>query len=261
MTTVESRWRGAPARLSAALLGSLLLHLGAGALPLPSSPPTGIPIPGSALRVAVTRPAPVPARTPRSGTTPAATVHPVAQPAPERPAVAPAAVPPARTVSPPPRPQRQARTTTAARPTQPESRAQLPPSGAHGISLDDRAGMPPSPVDSALDGTDNGRPPDTDPNLQARQRLLAWLEHELGRYFSYPRRAWRRGWEGTVRLAFEVEPGSGITNIRIAASSGHALLDSDARDTLRRIAEMGVPPLPSHGGRIALSLPVVYQRY
>ncbi|PUD99025.1 MAG: hypothetical protein C3L25_01600 [Candidatus Sedimenticola endophacoides] len=161
----------------------------------------------------------------------------------------------------PPRPQRQARTTTAARASQPESRAQLPPSGAHDISLDDRAGIPPSPVDSALDGTDNGRPPDTDPNLRARQQLLAWLEHELGRHFSYPRRAWRRGWEGTVRLAFEVEPGSGITNIRIAASSGHALLDSNARDTLRRIAEMGVPPLPSHGGRIALSLPVVYQRY
>ncbi|MEW7977805.1 MAG: energy transducer TonB [Candidatus Sedimenticola endophacoides] len=256
MTTVESRWRGAPARLSAALLGSLLLHLGAGALPLPSSPPTGTPIPGSALRVAVTRPAPVPTRTPRSGTTPAAAALPAAQPAPERPAVA-----PTRALSPPPRPQRQARTTTTARATQPESRAQLPPSGAHGISLDDRAGIPPSPVDSALDGTDNGRPPDTDPNLRARQRLLAWLEHELGRHFSDPRRAWRRGWEGTVRLAFEVEPGSGITNIRIAASSGHALLDSDARDTLRRIAEMWVPPLPSHGGRIALSLPVVYQRY
>jgi protein TonB len=53
--------------------------------------------------------------------------------------------------------------------------------------------------------------------------------------FSYPRRARIRGWEGTVVIALHILPDGGICNVRIADSSGIAVLDKAALGALRGV--------------------------
>ncbi|MCA9404098.1 MAG: energy transducer TonB [Candidatus Omnitrophica bacterium] len=49
---------------------------------------------------------------------------------------------------------------------------------------------------------------------------------------AYPALAMRRGWEGTVRLSVEVSAAGTVEQVTIAESSGHALLDRSARQTV-----------------------------
>jgi TonB family protein len=48
----------------------------------------------------------------------------------------------------------------------------------------------------------------------------------------YPKKAVRRGWEGRVVLAYEVLPDGSVGRIEFAQSSGHALLDETARESI-----------------------------
>ena len=49
----------------------------------------------------------------------------------------------------------------------------------------------------------------------------------------YPRRAVRRGWEGTVVLRVEVSPDGTVTAVDLSRSSGHRSLDEAAVDAVR----------------------------
>jgi TonB family protein len=50
---------------------------------------------------------------------------------------------------------------------------------------------------------------------------------------AYPKRAERRGIEGTVKLVFDVDRDGNISNIRVASSSGHDILDRAATDAVK----------------------------
>ena len=93
----------------------------------------------------------------------------------------------------------------------------------------------------------------------ARARIHGRLQTDLSRYFSYPAIARQRGWQGHVRVEFTVEPDGRLTHLRIARSSGYAVLDSSALSALRRVEYLKEAPLWLNGHAIEIELPVIFR--
>ncbi|MGE3747915.1 MAG: energy transducer TonB [Sphingomonadaceae bacterium] len=72
---------------------------------------------------------------------------------------------------------------------------------------------------------------------------------------NYPRSAQIRGEEGTTRLKISLAADGTITTVELAASSGSAILDRQARATLNEIGKLPSPP----GGPRTLSVPIVWR--
>jgi protein TonB len=89
----------------------------------------------------------------------------------------------------------------------------------------------------------------------AQQRLAAQLAH----YFTYPALARRQGWEGQVLLTLTVEPGGHLQNLRVASSSGYAVLDAAALHALRRVGRLAETDGWSASRALDLRLPVIYR--
>ena len=90
---------------------------------------------------------------------------------------------------------------------------------------------------------------------QIRSRLLA----DLKRYFEYPLLARRRGWEGTVWLAFTVAPDGVLERIHVARGSGYDALDHAAIVALRRVDQMREASAWLDGRALDMELPVIYR--
>ena len=88
-----------------------------------------------------------------------------------------------------------------------------------------------------------------------QSQLLLSVKQELAQHFHYPLQAIRRGWQGTVQLAFMVDETGAIHDIQVAQSSGHALLDRAAIQALSRVGPLVQGPRQSH----SLQLPVSYR--
>ncbi len=93
----------------------------------------------------------------------------------------------------------------------------------------------------------------------ARARIRGRLQTNLSRYFSYPALARRRGWQGYVRVEFTVEPDGRLTNLRVARSSGYAVLDSSALKALGRVESLEGAPGWLNGRAIDIELPVIFR--
>ena len=77
--------------------------------------------------------------------------------------------------------------------------------------------------------------------------------------FRYPRIARQRGWEGRVVLGLRVQADGRISDVEVIESSGRAVLDEDARQTLihiQRIPELGAR---LQSGPLELEVPVTYR--
>lgn len=90
---------------------------------------------------------------------------------------------------------------------------------------------------------------------RVRARLLA----DLARYFEYPALARLRGWQGTVIVGLRVEPDGQLDKIEIAHSSGYALLDQAAVDSLRRVERLVDTSAWLNGRSLDMQLPVIYR--
>lgn len=102
--------------------------------------------------------------------------------------------------------------------------------------------------------------PDDDDNQEAtraylRSRLLA----NLANYFYYPALARSRGWEGTVLLGLRVEPDGQLDKIRLEHSSGYAVLDHSALNSLKRIGNLVEARAWLEGHSVDMQLPVIYR--
>jgi len=93
----------------------------------------------------------------------------------------------------------------------------------------------------------------------ARSRVLVQVRRNLRRYFHYPGIAQRRGWEGRVVLDFAVRGDGRISDVRVARSSGHAVLDHSAVRALRRVGRLDVGSAWPAGGLHNVKLPVIYR--
>lgn len=91
-----------------------------------------------------------------------------------------------------------------------------------------------------------------------RARIEAQLRTDLARHFDYPWLARLRGWEGGVLLAFIVRAGGSLNDVRVVRSSGFAVLDRSAVDSLQKIERIPEAVAWLQGRDIEMQLPIVY---
>lgn len=94
---------------------------------------------------------------------------------------------------------------------------------------------------------------------QARARIQASLYAMLARYFEYPFLARQHGWEGQVLLAFHVTGDGRLQALRVARSSGFAVLDASALHSLGRVERLDEARAWLNGFGMDMQLPVIYR--
>jgi protein TonB len=92
-----------------------------------------------------------------------------------------------------------------------------------------------------------------------RNHLLGQLQTRLSRYLVYPPLARSRGWEGTVLLGLRVESNGHLERIRIEHSSGYAVLDNSALNSLNRLDRLAEASVWLNGHGLDMQLPVIYR--
>ena len=117
------------------------------------------------------------------------------------------------------------------------------------VSRDTRRDTSPTAAASGTDTT----------GAEARARIEARLHTSLARHFDYPYVARLRGWEGSVLLAFIVQASGNLNDIRIVRSSGFALLDHSAVDSLKKVQHLPEAVAWLQGRDIEMQLPVIYR--
>jgi len=90
-------------------------------------------------------------------------------------------------------------------------------------------------------------------------QILGQLRTNLSRYLTYPPLARQRGWEGTVLLGLRVESDGHIEGIHVTNSSGYAVLDNSALNSLIQISHLSEAVIWLNGNGIDVQLPVIYR--
>ena len=90
-------------------------------------------------------------------------------------------------------------------------------------------------------------------------QILTNLRDAFLPYFTYPRLARIKGWQGTVELTVNLDAQGQLTAARIVHSSGYGILDHAALESIRRvkIVPNAVQWLNNHG--LEVNFPVIYQ--
>ena len=68
--------------------------------------------------------------------------------------------------------------------------------------------------------------------------LLSLVRAAVDHHFVYPPLARKRGWQGTVHVGLRLETSGHLRTLRLVRSSGYAILDRDALQTLERIGSI-----------------------
>jgi len=105
------------------------------------------------------------------------------------------------------------------------------------------------------------QPPVTSPQQPAPvySQLQAALQSRLRFNRHYPRSAIRRGWEGRVELAVQIDTQGQIGVIRILQSSGHRLLDQAAIQSVEGLASLPEADILLDQQPIEITIPVIYR--
>ena len=85
------------------------------------------------------------------------------------------------------------------------------------------------------------------------------LSKEIKRYQKYPPPAQRRGWEGTTEVVLQISADGKVTTITLGKSSGHAILDEEALDMVRRASPLPQAPPDLRGRALAVTVPIVFR--
>lgn len=93
----------------------------------------------------------------------------------------------------------------------------------------------------------------------SRARIRARLLDDLSHHFDYPLVARVRGWQGTVLLGLRVESDGRLDRIRVERSSGYAVLDRSALNSLNRLGYLTEAVVWLHGRSVDMQLPVIYR--
>jgi len=92
-----------------------------------------------------------------------------------------------------------------------------------------------------------------------RNQLLGELQTRLARYLTYPPLARERGWQGTVLLGLHVESNGHLGNVRLERSSGYAVLDRSALNSVSRLGYLTEAVAWLNGRSLDMQLPVIYR--
>jgi protein TonB len=100
-----------------------------------------------------------------------------------------------------------------------------------------------TPVDEVANIEESLAEPD-EKQRSSRQSVINHLHRQLKEQitasFNYPRMARRMGWEGLVALSLRIEQDGSLNRVQVASSSGHRVLDDNARNTLQAIGRLNV---------------------
>lgn len=121
--------------------------------------------------------------------------------------------------------------------------------------------LPSTPPAQASTQVQTGRQQnsETESDAQLANHLLAELRTAFDARFLYPPLARRHGWQGQVRVGLTIESDGHLSELRILSSSGYAILDRDALQTLTRIGVLPQTRTQLDGQSYRLQLPVVYR--
>lgn len=84
------------------------------------------------------------------------------------------------------------------------------------------------------------------------------VSREIKRYQKYPTSAQRRGWEGTAEVLLQIGADGYVTRIDLGKSSGHAVLDEEALNIVRRASPLPQAPLDLRGRALVIAVPIVF---
>ncbi|MBI3570383.1 MAG: energy transducer TonB [Gammaproteobacteria bacterium] len=134
-------------------------------------------------------------------------------------------------------------------------------SGAHAVTAAVETIANPFPSVSAADAGSEPHEPISTAKTEAglRNQLLGELQTRLSHYLTYPPLARRRGWEGTVLLGLSVESDGHLDKIHVARSSGYAVLDRSALNSLSRLGYLVEASAWLDGRGMDMQLPVIYR--
>jgi TonB family protein len=128
---------------------------------------------------------------------------------------------------------------------------------------------PVAPAEIITSSSPSVSPTDTEPHADVsttagsqaglRNQLLGELRTRLSHYLTYPPLARSRGWEGTVLLGLRVEADGQLDKIRLERSSGYAVLDNSALNSLKRIGNLAEARVWLEGHSVDMQLPVIYR--
>lgn len=118
-----------------------------------------------------------------------------------------------------------------------------------------------SPSASPAGTGDAAREPGAADETEAglRNQLLGELQTRLSYYLTYPPLARRHGWEGVVLLGLRVDSDGRLEKIRIERSSGYAVLDHSALNSLHRLGHLTGVSAWLSGRGVDIQLPVIYR--
>ena len=85
------------------------------------------------------------------------------------------------------------------------------------------------------------------------------ISKEIKRYQKYPPPAQRRGWEGTAEVLLQIAADGKVTGITLGKSSGHAILDEEAMNMVRRASPLPQAPPDLRGRALVVSIPIVFR--
>jgi protein TonB len=96
-------------------------------------------------------------------------------------------------------------------------------------------------------------------SLNVSERVSAALQSQLAECFEYPWLARKRGWQGLVTLSLHIDENGGVSQWRIARTSGYNVLDRSALEAAKRIDRLQQADRLLNGKPLNLSIPVRYQ--
>lgn len=241
-TSVETPWLtaiGLAAVIHVVAISAVLVTRGEAAVPLPELVMV-VELPAGAAPAATMAPAPVEAAEP-SPLLPAMVVPRLVAPSVDAP------LPRERVALPTPRPINPQLATPAPRPSA------VPPAATAAVAP---RPVPVAPAPAIAPG--RGGPGASAEAQAAEADWYSLISAHLERSKRYPREAKQAEQQGTPMVRFAVDRRGRVSDVSIARSSGHHLLDRATLELLRRVAPL--PAMPRAMGRnsVVISLPIEY---
>lgn len=86
-----------------------------------------------------------------------------------------------------------------------------------------------------------------------RREQFAYIKKLIEEHLSYPSQARRMQWEGTCKLSFVVLENGHATEIKVLKGTGHAILDDNVVETIKRVSPFPRPPIS-----VSIVIPFTY---
>jgi protein TonB len=115
---------------------------------------------------------------------------------------------------------------------------------------------PPTPQLMPQEEQEAKAPPKVAPEVVRKWQIT--VNTRLNQFKRYPRQARTRGHQGTVKVAFMLDPEGRVISSKIVKSSGSPILDQETLDLLQRAQPFPVPPGGASDKDLFLEVPISY---